>query len=56
MGGTGAADHSCKGTLYLGAIPVHCKIVGGGGGGMPSCSKSGGASAPCSYPSDIDSY
>ena len=35
MGGTGAADHSCKGTLYLGVIPVHCKMVGGRGGGVP---------------------
>ena len=40
MGGTGVADHSCKGTLYSVAIPVHCKIVGGGG--MPPYSKSGG--------------
>ena len=32
MGDTGTADHSCKGTFYSGAITVHCKIVGGGGG------------------------
>ena len=46
MDGTGAADHSRKGTLHSGAIPVHCQIVGVGGEGLAPLLKTSGPPAP----------
>ena len=53
MGDTGTADHSCKGTFYSGAIPVHCKIVGGHALYSKSGKGGGGVVLPAPAPTSV---